>query len=128
VTIQRTGETFTAEEQRRIFSTAATAFYITLTVGQFFHIWVCKTRINSLFTHGVGNTLTFYGVAIGLFLVIFFSYVPGVNVFVGSNAVNWTPWVWAVATGACLWIYNEVSKWYFRNADASSVLVRWFSW
>jgi sodium/potassium-transporting ATPase subunit alpha len=128
VTIQRTGETFTAEEQQRIFSTAATAFYITLTVGQFFHIWVCKTRINSLFTHGVGNKLTFYGVGIGLFLVIFFSYVPGVQEFVGSYFVNWTPWVWAVATGAVLWIYNEVSKWYFRKADASSVLVRWFSW
>jgi sodium/potassium-transporting ATPase subunit alpha len=128
VTIQRTGETFTAEEQHMIFSKAATAFYITLTVGQFFHIWVCKTRLNSLFTHGFGNKLTFYGVAIGLCLVIFFCYVPGVHAFVGSYFVDWTPWVWAVVTGAFLWIYNEGSKWYFRKADASSVLVRWFSW
>lgn len=128
VTIQRTGETFTADEQRRIFSVAVTAWYIALTVGQFFHIWVCKTRINSLFVHGFSNKLTFYGVAFGLFLVIFFSYVPGVQNFVGSYYVNWTPWVWAVVIGASLWTYNEGSKWYFRNADPGSCLVRLLSW
>jgi hypothetical protein len=32
VTIERTGETFTAKEQRRIFSEAVTAFYISLAV------------------------------------------------------------------------------------------------
>jgi sodium/potassium-transporting ATPase subunit alpha len=128
VTIQRTGETFTVEDQQRIFSTAATAFYIALTVGQFFHIWVCKTRITSLFVHGFSNKLTFYGVAFGLCLVIFFSYIPGVHNFVGSYYVNWTPWVWAVITGAYLWIYTEGSKWYFRKADPSSCLVRWLSW
>jgi sodium/potassium-transporting ATPase subunit alpha len=128
VTIQRTGQTFTAEEQHTMFTRGTTAFYITLTVGQFFHIWVCKTRLNSLFTHGFGNKLTFYGVAIGFCLVIIFCYIPGIQAFVGSYFVNWTPWLCAVVTGAFLWIYNEGSKWYFRKAGPSAVLVRWFSW
>ncbi|KAL3774229.1 hypothetical protein HJC23_005235 [Cyclotella cryptica] len=72
VLIQRTGETFQPSEQQRIFSIAVTAFYIALTVGQFCHIWVCKTRVSSIFDHGFGNKLTFYGVGFGLFLVILF--------------------------------------------------------
>jgi sodium/potassium-transporting ATPase subunit alpha len=110
ITIPRTGDVFTADQQRNIFSQAATAFYITLTVTQFFHIWVCKTRVNSLFVHGFGNRTTFYGVLVGLLLTIFFSYVPGVHNFTGSAIVNWTPWAVAPVAGAILWIYNESYK------------------
>jgi sodium/potassium-transporting ATPase subunit alpha len=128
VVVQRTGETFSPGEQQNIFSQAATAFYITLTCAQFCHIWVCKTRVNSIFTHGCDNKLTFYGVAVGLALAIFFSYVPGVQNFVGSAMVGWIPWVCAPAGGALLWIYNESAKWYFRHAGDSNILVRMFAW
>jgi sodium/potassium-transporting ATPase subunit alpha len=128
VEVQRTGRTYSAAEQRQIFSEAATAFYITLTMAQFCHIWVCKTRTSSLFKHGFGNKLTFYGVAFGLALVIFFSYVPGVQSFVGSATVGWIPWVCGIAAGSVLWIYNEGSKWYFRHATPGNVLVRIFAW
>jgi sodium/potassium-transporting ATPase subunit alpha len=116
VTIPRTGDTYTAEEQRTIFSKAATAFYIALTVTQFFHIWVCKTRINSIFVHGFSNRSTFLGVSIGLVLVILFSYVPGVHTFVGSAVVNGTPWAVAPVAGAVLWCYSEGSKWFRRRS------------
>jgi sodium/potassium-transporting ATPase subunit alpha len=128
VEVQRTGRTYSAAEQRQIFSEAATAFYITLTMAQFCHIWVCKTRTSSLFKHGFGNKLTFYGVAFGLALVIFFSYVPGVQSFIGSATVGWIPWVCGVAAGSVLWVYNEGSKWYFRRATPGNVLVRIFAW
>ena len=128
VTIVRTGETFSAGEQRRIFSEAATAWYIAVTVGQFCHIWVCKTRLSSIFVHGFANKSTFYGVGLGLFLVILFSYVPGVQTIVGSYYVAWQPWLWALANGAFLWAYNEGSKWYFRRAGPNSCAYRWLSW
>jgi sodium/potassium-transporting ATPase subunit alpha len=128
VEVQRTGRTYSADEQRQIFSEAATAFYITLTMAQFCHIWVCKTRTSSLFKHGFGNKLTFYGVAFGLSLVILFSYVPGVQSFVGSANVGWIPWVCGIAAGSVLWVYNEGSKWYFRHATPGDVLVRIFAW
>jgi len=128
VTVQRTGRVYSPEDQRTMFSEAATAFYITLTVAQFCHIWVCKTRISSLFVHGFANKLTFYGVGMGLALAIFFSYVPGVQSFVGSAKVGWIPWVCALATGVILWVYNEGSKWWFRHAKPSNSLVRFFSW
>ena len=128
VYVERTEATFTPELQREIVTEAATAFYVTLIVAQFCHIWVCKTRISSIFVHGVGNTLTFYGVAVGLVLVLFFSYTPGVQTFVGTGNVSWMPWVVAVVTGAVLWIYNEASKWFFRNAKPDNALVRLLSW
>ena len=128
VEAQRTGDVFTAKEQKQIFTEGVSAFYVTLTVAQFCHIWVCKTRVNSIFVHGFSNRLTFYGVAVGLMLVVFFTYVPGVQSFVGSAAVGWVPWAVALATGALLWSYNELSKWYFRQAKASKALARIFSW
>ena len=128
VTVERTQRTYTAEEQRTMFSEAATAWYITLTMAQFCHIWVCKTRTMSLFAFGFDNKLTFYGVAIGFALAIFFSYVPGVQSIVGSATVGWIPWVCAPITGLVLWIYNEGSKWHFRRASPNDFFVRWFAW
>jgi magnesium-transporting ATPase (P-type) len=129
VFIVRSETTISADDQRRIFSEAATAFYITLTVAQFCHIWVCKTRIISIFTHGIFiNRLTLYGVAIGLVLVVFFSYVPGVQGVIGSATVGWIPWVCALGAGAVLWLYNEGSKWVFRKLGPESRLVRALAW
>jgi sodium/potassium-transporting ATPase subunit alpha len=119
VTVQRTGVTWSVADQKLLFSKGATAFYIALTVGQFCHVWVCKTRINSLFTHGFANKLMFYGVGVGFFLVIFFTYVPGVQNFVGSYFVNEIPWMFALVNGAVLWIYNEGIKRRFRRAPES---------
>lgn len=128
VYIQSTNTTWTAAEQRTLFTRGTTAWYIALTVGQFCHVWVCKTRINSIFTHGFSNKLTFYGVAVGFFLVIFFTYVPGVQSFVGSYFVNWIPWAFALVNGVALWLYNEGMKWHFRRAGTKSPLVRWLAW
>ncbi len=122
VTIPRTGEFFTAAQQRNIFSQAATAFYITLTVSQFCHIWVCKTRTNSLFVHGFANKSMYWGVLVGLCIVIFFSYVPGVHNFVGSAVVNWTPWAFVPATGFVLLSYGEGYKWFYRHHPDGKVI------
>jgi sodium/potassium-transporting ATPase subunit alpha len=127
--IERRQTTISAKDQRRIFSEAVTAFYITLAVAQFCHIWVCKTRIISIFTHGMfKNRLTIYGVGIGLVLVVFFSYVPGVQGIIGSGTVGWIPWVCALGAGAVLLLYNEGSKWVFRKLGRESRLVRALAW
>jgi magnesium-transporting ATPase (P-type) len=111
VTIERTGRTYSPEEQQNIFSQGVTAWYITLTVAQFCHIWSCKTRVVSLFKHDIlSNKLTFMGVFVGLLLVIFFSYVPGVQTFVGSAKVGWFPWVCALLVGLATLIWNELVK------------------
>jgi sodium/potassium-transporting ATPase subunit alpha len=129
VFIVRRETTISPEDQRKIFSEAATAYYITLTVAQFCHIWVCKTRIISVFTHGIfKNRLTLYGVAMGLAWVVLFSYVPGVQGVIGSATVGWIPWVCAICAGVVLWLYNEGSKWFFKKAGPNNRLVRALAW
>ena len=59
VLVERTGKIWTPDEQKLLFTKGTSAWYIALTVGQFFHIWVCKTRISSIFTHGFANKSTF---------------------------------------------------------------------
>jgi sodium/potassium-transporting ATPase subunit alpha len=122
--------TYSPAEQRQIFAEGTTSFYIALTIAQFVHIWACKTRISSLFVHGFGNRLTFYGVAIGIVLVVFFTYVPGVQSFVGSAQVGWIPWVCAPIAGAVLLAYNEACKSYLRSqaGKVHGCLVTLLSW
>jgi sodium/potassium-transporting ATPase subunit alpha len=130
IEVARTGRIYSPEEQREIFSQGVTAWFIALTVAQFGHIWACKTRMSSLFVHGFSNKLTYYGVAIGLALVIFFCYVPGVQNFVGSAVVGWVPWVIGPITGLVLLAYNESAKLYIRSraGKAANVLVRMLAW
>lgn len=136
VRIDRTDRTYSPAEQRQIFSEGTTAFYIALTVAQFVHIWACKTRISSLFVHGGKNRLTVYGVAMGMALVLFFSYVPGVQSFVGSATAQvggWrmiVPWVCACIAGAVLLAYNEACKFYIRSQAGKihGCLVTFLSW
>jgi sodium/potassium-transporting ATPase subunit alpha len=130
ILVERTGKTYSPEEQRTIFSKATTAWYIALTVAQFGHIFACKTRTSSLFAHGFSNRLTFYGVAAGLAMVIFFCYVPGVNNFVGSAIVGWMPWLIGPITGLVLLAYNESVKMYIRNkvGKAAGWLVPMLAW
>jgi sodium/potassium-transporting ATPase subunit alpha len=130
VTVERTGRTYSPEEQRTIFSEAATAWYIALTVAQFGHIFACKTRTTSLFVHGFSNRLTFYGVAVGLAMVIFFCYVPGVNNFVGSAIVGWIPWIMGPVAALVLLAFNESAKMYIRSkaGESATWLVRMLAW
>ncbi|KAL7564603.1 hypothetical protein ACA910_017945 [Epithemia clementina (nom. ined.)] len=129
VTIPRTGRTYSASEQQDIFSKGVTAFYITLTVGQFCHIWCCKTRVSSLFVHGMAeNKLTFWGVGVGLVLVVLFCYIPGVNDIVGAAPVGWFGWVMALVTGFVILVYTETTKWFFRNSKDSNLILRLIAW
>ena len=131
VLVERTGRTYSASEQQRMFSQGVTAWYITLAVSQFIHIFACKTRVVSLFVHGFENRLTFDGVAVGLALVILFCYVPGVQDVIGSTRVGWIPWVCAFLTGLVHLMYNETVKAYFRrhtNDAKETCIVKTLAW
>jgi sodium/potassium-transporting ATPase subunit alpha len=128
VTIDRSEKTWSVDEQKQLFARGVTAWYIALTVGQFVHVWAVKTRIVSIFTHGFSNKLMFYGVAIGFCLVIFFTYVPGVQLFVFSYFVGWMPWMFALANGLVVFTYNELMKYHFRKAGPKSRAYRWLAW
>ena len=49
------GNIFTPSQQTSILADAQTAYWVMLTGGQFFSVFMCKTRIVSIFTHGWFN-------------------------------------------------------------------------
>ena len=57
---------------------ANAAWYITLIMCQFWHIWLCKTRRQSIFTYKglFTNRVTFLGVGIALAIMVIAVYVP----------------------------------------------------
>jgi magnesium-transporting ATPase (P-type) len=47
------GDTYIASRQVDILAQAQTAYWVVLCGSQFFHIFMCKTRVESVFTHGL---------------------------------------------------------------------------
>lgn len=52
ITAELNGQVYNAEEQLQILSEVQTSYYAIIVLSQFMHIWVCRTRTTSIFTHG----------------------------------------------------------------------------
>ncbi|TMW69051.1 hypothetical protein Poli38472_001207 [Pythium oligandrum] len=104
------------DAQKDLLAEACSAWYVALIFCQFFHVWMCKTRRSSLFKHSIfSNTTMIYGVIIELSLLVILVYVPGIQGFMGSAAVDYVPWLIGFGTGMLTWIYSESVKYAVRH-------------
>ncbi|KAJ0404955.1 hypothetical protein ATCC90586_002714 [Pythium insidiosum] len=119
-----------SKEQEDIAAEARSAWYVGVVACQFFHIWVCKTRRASVFTHGFTKNVTMlYGTLLELTLLVLLVYVPGVQEIMGSAAVDYVPWLIALGTGMLTWAYSETIKSLARrDSNENSVIARFFAW
>ena len=78
-----------------IYYTAVSAYFLTLVLCQFWHIFLAKTRRVSVFAHPIfANRATLVGVAVAVTVASFCIYVPAINSFFNLAALNgiwWTP-------------------------------------
>jgi len=112
-----------------IQSVGCASYHLVLVMGQFFHIWTCRTRTIPILQHGLTNNVqVFYGVAIEFFLIIIFVYVPGVQTIMGSETVSWVPWVTSFILGFLLIGFSEGKKYYFQKYPDSPTLRKIFAW
>lgn len=121
------GKVFTAADQLYILAVANGAYYITLVMAQMGHIWMCKTRTQSIFRHGVRNMLMNIGVPFSIAIMIIIVYVPGVQNFFTTATVNpifWLPWVVCIIV---IWLYAEIRK-YFTRTKPKNKLVKLLTW
>jgi sodium/potassium-transporting ATPase subunit alpha len=118
---------FTEEQQLEIIQQVNAAWFMCVVLCQFFHIWVCKTRIVSVFKHTMKNWLMFVGVGVALALMVLFVYVPGVQTAFGT--ANPPGWVWAPPAGMLLlvWPLTEIRKYIGRKYPKSKAAKR-FVW
>uniref|UniRef100_A0A1I7Z2I8 Cation_ATPase_C domain-containing protein n=1 Tax=Steinernema glaseri TaxID=37863 RepID=A0A1I7Z2I8_9BILA len=121
------GRVFTPDEQVDISWQACAACYIATVTGQAWHIWMCRTRRTSIFTHGFKNIATFVAVAVELGILAFLVYVPKVNYVMNARAPPFEVWFFSAGSGALLLVYNEVRKWFIRRSPYNRFvrLVKW---
>ncbi len=122
--INSRGEAFDALRQWEIFCESQAAWYLTLILCQFWHIWNCRTRSASIFKHGLfSNVVTVYGAVAEIAIMCCVIYIPvfqTVTAFqtVDLHGVFWLPqFVYA----GFIFSYNESVKWAVRNKPNSWV-------
>ncbi|TMW69112.1 hypothetical protein Poli38472_001268 [Pythium oligandrum] len=117
--------------QKALLAEACSAWYVALIFCQFFHVWMCKTRRSSLFSHGIRNNPTMiYGSIIELSIMVILVYVPGIQGFMGSAAVDYVPWIIGFGSGMLTWVYSEGVKYAVRHQapGSGSRLLRNLAW
>jgi len=120
--------------QQVVLSQVQTAWYVTVVLGQFSNIWMCKTRQMSLFQHGIENPMTIYGVVIEIMILMLIVFVPGLQGVFNTNgedvisrsdyALYFVPWVGILVS---LWVFCESRKWWTRKYPTGKVakLLMW---
>lgn len=85
-------------------------------LGQFFHVWMCKTHRTSIFRRGVfNNVVMVYGTLLSVTLAVVLVYVPSMNDVMGAASADYAPWLLALGTGAIPWLYREGTKYIARR-------------
>ncbi|KAE9032063.1 Sodium/potassium-transporting ATPase subunit alpha [Phytophthora rubi] len=125
------GECFDEAEQTRLLEEACGSWYIALIVCQFFHVWMVKTRRTSVVNASpLKNTVTIYGAAIEILIVVFVVYVPGFQSFFGTASADYLPWLIGCGTGVMTCLYSETIKAFARREipGQERCLARWLAW
>eukprot|EP00644_Phytophthora_capsici_P012019 jgi/Phyca11/543559/estExt2_Genewise1Plus.C_PHYCAscaffold_120436 len=125
------GECFDHDEQTQLLEQACGSWYIALIVCQFFHVWVAKTRRTSVFNAKLfKNTVTIYGAAIEILIVVLVVYVSPFQSFFGTGSADYVPWLIGSGTGIITIIYSEAIKALARREvpGEERCLVKWLAW
>jgi len=113
------------DEQYRIVKEAHSAWYATLILSQAVHIFCAKTRVVSIFKHGVlRNRATPLGLLVSFTIAAIVMFAPKVQDVFGAlppPGLCWVPWI-----GFAVWVvaYTEGIKWRARKAPNGCVARR----
>ncbi|KAK1944316.1 Sodium/potassium-transporting ATPase subunit alpha-4 [Phytophthora citrophthora] len=125
------GKCFDHNEQMQLLEQACGSWYIALIVCQFFHVWVAKTRRTSVLNAKLfKNTVTMYGAAIEILIVVLVVYVPVFQSFFGTSAADYVPWLIGCGTGIITIVYCEAIKALARREvpGEERCLTKWLAW
>jgi len=110
------GVVLDADAQTTIINEAQTLYWVMLVGSQVFHIFMAKTKLVSIFVHGIFNNMVmFYGVLIEITLIVIIVYVPSSNTICGTLPFPGQYWALLLGVWATIFVYQEGSKWLRRN-------------
>ena len=125
--VERGGEIYDSDRQNHILVNAETAYYLTLVMGQFTHIWFCRTRQKSIFTHGFRNVVCNYGVCCEIFILVIVIYVPAFHDVFSTFQIGGMYWTMWIGSGICLFFLNEPRKYWTRKYPKGKI-AKYFMW
>jgi sodium/potassium-transporting ATPase subunit alpha len=108
--------TFTAAQQVQIISEVNAAWFLCIVMCQVFHVWMCKTRVISLFKHNViKNWRMLLGIGVSLVILILIVYVPYIQIPFSTVAVPGWFWLPPVGMLIIVWPWCELRKFITRR-------------
>lgn len=108
---------WTREEQDEIIKRAQTSFLVSIVVVQIGGIFVCKTRLLSLFKQGVKNKVLIAGVIQEIVLIALLVYVPWLHDVFGTRPLRVVHLLPAIPFAIFIIFYDELRKFLIRKGD-----------
>jgi len=113
---------FSNDQQESILAQAQTAYWVTLTGQQVFHIWMCKTRVLSIFQHGWFDNFNMnIGVLLEIAIIMIIAFIPAYSFF-GNGQFPGIFWLIILVGWAGLFILNEPRKYLIRHYKGNKVV------
>jgi sodium/potassium-transporting ATPase subunit alpha len=114
------------DERMDILRQAQTAFLASIVIMQIGCGIAAKTRINSIFSHGMVNAVLNFGIVQEIILIALLTYAPFLNYAFGTKGLDAIDWVIAIPFAILVIIYDEHRKYWLRNLDKDSWFHRTF--
>lgn len=109
------GNTYDASHQEHALAEAQTAYFMALVVCQIFNLLACKTRVVSLFRHGMMNKMVNVAIVVSMFLCVLLIYIPGMDVAFGTRQFPGVYWIVPIPFGCAIVAIGEFRKYLHRN-------------
>ena len=116
------GECVNYDERQRILEIAQTGFLATIVICQIGCGIACKTRVVSIFNHGMSNYVLNFGICQEIFLIILLVYVNFLNYAFGTRGFDAPYWFVGIPFAILIIVYDETRKYLCRTLGKES----WF--
>jgi len=113
--VSSNGKIYNGAEQMAILGEAQSAYFLTLVLCQVFNLISCKTRISSVFQHGMRNWMVNGAIVISISLATLLIYIPGMSVAFGTSPVEGVFWAIPLPMAATVLAWNELRKFICRT-------------
>lgn len=110
-------DVWTDDEQRKVLSRAQSAYLISIIQVQWADGIICKSRILSLFQHGMSNLVFNIGLLEETALGALFVYTPFLQTAFKTQPLRFVHWLPAIPFSVLIFTYDEIRKFVMRSGD-----------
>jgi sodium/potassium-transporting ATPase subunit alpha len=114
------------DERMDILRQAQTAFLASIVIMQIGCGIAAKTRINSIFNHGMVNMVLNVGIIQEIILIALLTYAPFLNYAFGTEGLDAVDWFIAIPFAIFVVIYDENRKYWMRTLGKESWFYEYF--